>query len=180
MFRSLPFKNLRGKPLRTAVLVTLTALLALTFLAGTLTVSSLRSGLASLENRLGAEIIVVPYEATTKKSFENIVLQGSTGYFYMDKQLADKVCSAEGIGQCSSQFYLASTSAGCCSIPVQIIGFDGVRHFGDLELTCSTIVQPLEAIAANCVELVLSPRGENAPALICLPVSYGWGGTTRE
>ena len=63
---------------------------------------------------------------------------------------------------------------------VQIIGFDGVRHFGDLELTCSTIVQPLEAIAANCVELVLSPRGENAPALICLPVSYGWGGTTRE
>ncbi len=129
MFRSLPFKNLRGKPLRTAVLVTLTALLALTFLAGTLTVSSLRSGLASLENRLGAEIIVVPYEATTKKSFENIVLQGSTGYFYMDKQLADKVCSAEGIGQCSSQFYLASTSAGCCSIPVQIIGFDPDTDF---------------------------------------------------
>ena len=63
---------------------------------------------------------------------------------------------------------------------VQIIGFDGVRHFGDLEYTCSTIVQPLEAIAANCVELVLSPRSENAPALICLPVSYGWGGTTRE
>ena len=63
---------------------------------------------------------------------------------------------------------------------VQIIGFDGVRHFGDLEYTCSTIVQPLEAIASNCVEMVLSPRGENAPALICLPVSYGWGGTTRE
>ena len=63
---------------------------------------------------------------------------------------------------------------------VQIIGFDGVRHFGDLEYTCSTIVQPLEAIASNCVEMVLTPRGENAPALICLPVSYGWGGTTRE
>ena len=47
----------------------------------------------------------------------------------MDKQLADKVCSAEGIGQCSSQFYLASTSAGCCSIPVQIIGFDPDTDF---------------------------------------------------
>ena len=62
---------------------------------------------------------------------------------------------------------------------VQIVGFDGIRHFGDLELTCSTIVQPIEAIAANCVELVLSPRGENAPALLCLPVSYAWGGTTK-
>ena len=62
---------------------------------------------------------------------------------------------------------------------VQIIGFDGVQSFGDLEYTCSTIVQPLEAIAANCVELVLSPRGENAPALICLPVSYAYGGTTK-
>lgn len=129
MFKSLPLKNLRGKPLRTAVLVILTALLALTFLSGTLMVSSLRSGLGSLENRLGAEIIVVPYEATTKKSFENIVLQGSTGYFYMDNQLAEKVCAVEGIGQCSSQFYLASTSSGCCSIPVQIIGFDPDTDF---------------------------------------------------
>lgn len=62
---------------------------------------------------------------------------------------------------------------------VQIIGFDGVQSFGDLEYTCSTIVQPIEAIAANCVELVLKPRGENAPALLCLPVSYAWGGTTK-
>lgn len=62
---------------------------------------------------------------------------------------------------------------------VQIIGFDGIRHFGDLEFTCSTIVQPIESIAANCVELVLKPRGENAPALLCLPVSYAWGGTTK-
>ena len=62
---------------------------------------------------------------------------------------------------------------------VQIIGFDGVQYFGDLDYVGSTIVQPLEAIAANCVELVLSPRGENAPALLCLPVSYAWGGTTK-
>ncbi len=62
---------------------------------------------------------------------------------------------------------------------VQLIGYDGVRHFGDLELTCSTIVQPLEAIAATCVETVLENRGENAPSLLCLPVYYEYGGTTR-
>ena len=126
---SLAFKNLRGKPVRTAVLVILTVLLALTVFAGTLTVSSLRSGLGSLENRLGAEVMVVPYEATTKKSFENILLQGSTGYFYMDKSVYDKISKTEGIGRISEQFYLASTSSGCCSIPVQIIGIDPETDF---------------------------------------------------
>ena len=63
---------------------------------------------------------------------------------------------------------------------VQVIGFDGVRHFGDLELTCSTIVQPLEAIAATCVDTVLEQHLAKAPSLVCLPVSYAYGGTTKE
>ncbi len=129
MLHSLALKNLRGKPGRTAVLMILTALLALTVISGTIIVSSLRSGLSSLEDRLGAEIMVVPYEATTKKSFENILLQGSTGYFYMDKSVMDQVSETEGIGELSAQFYLASTSSGCCSIPVQLIGFDPETDF---------------------------------------------------
>lgn len=62
---------------------------------------------------------------------------------------------------------------------VQVIGFDGVRHFGDLELTCSTIIQPVEAIAATCVETVLGSHSANAPSLLCLPVNYEYGGTTK-
>ena len=62
---------------------------------------------------------------------------------------------------------------------VQIIGFDGVRHFGDLELTCSTIVQPVEDMAAACVETVLQKRSARTGSLVCLPVSYAYGGTTR-
>ena len=61
---------------------------------------------------------------------------------------------------------------------VQMIGFDGSRAFGDLDLYCSTIVQPLEAIAENCVNIVLKPLGEQSPSLICLPVTYEYGGTT--
>lgn len=62
---------------------------------------------------------------------------------------------------------------------VQVIGFDGCRHFGDLDFTCSTIVQPVDAIAETCVDLVLSANREQAPSLICLPVHYAYGGTTR-
>ncbi len=63
---------------------------------------------------------------------------------------------------------------------VQIIGFDGVRHFGDMELYCSTIVQPVEQIAETCVSMVLADSPFQAPSLLCLPVSYAYGGTTRK
>ncbi len=68
------------------------------------------------------------------------------------------------------------------SVPqdVQIIGFDGCRHFGDLELTCSTIVQPVEAIAETSVNLLLGDHATQAPSLVCLPVHYEAGGTTRD
>ncbi len=62
---------------------------------------------------------------------------------------------------------------------VQVIGFDGVRHFGDLEFTCSTIVQPVSDIAAACVDMVLEKHKTMAASLVCLPVTYGFGGTTR-
>ena len=63
---------------------------------------------------------------------------------------------------------------------VQVIGFDGIRMFGDQELAVSTIVQPVQEIAETCVSTVLSKQMSNVPSLICLPVHYEYGGTTRE
>lgn len=63
---------------------------------------------------------------------------------------------------------------------VQVIGFDGIRMFGDLEYVVSTIVQPVQEIAETCVSTVLSRHLSAMPSLICLPVSYAYGGTTLE
>lgn len=63
---------------------------------------------------------------------------------------------------------------------VQIIGFDGIRRFGGEALYCSTIVQPVAKMAETCVDLLLTQDRSNIPALVCLPVSYAPGGTTRE
>lgn len=63
---------------------------------------------------------------------------------------------------------------------VQIIGFDGVRAFGDGDYFCSTIVQPVQDIAEMCVELLLQENMRTKPPLVCLPVSYACGGTTKE
>ena len=63
---------------------------------------------------------------------------------------------------------------------VQVIGFDGIRMFGIMDYVVSTIVQPVPEIAEACVNTVLSKHLSTMPSLICLPVHYAAGGTTKE
>ncbi len=122
-------KNITGRKWRSTALIFLTAVLSLAIFAGTVTVQALRNGFANLENRLGADIMVVPYEAITKSSLDDILLQGNTGYFYMDSKYLEELSQIEGVGQISAQYYLASVKAGCCSLPVEIIGYDPETDF---------------------------------------------------
>lgn len=133
-------RNLVRKPGRTAALVLLTAFLALSVFGGTLVVTSLRRGLGSMENRLGADIIVVPSEAESKASFKNMLLQGTIGTFYMDASALDRVRETEGVERASAQVFLSSMKADCCSVKVQIIGFDPADDF---------VVQPWIAESLN-------------------------------
>ncbi len=63
---------------------------------------------------------------------------------------------------------------------VQLIGFDGIRRFAVGGYHCSTIVQPTRRLAETSVELLLREDRGNLPSLVCLPVTYAAGGTTRE
>lgn len=63
---------------------------------------------------------------------------------------------------------------------VQMIGYDGIKVFGDGDYVCSTIVQPVAEIAEMCVELLLQENMTSKPPLVCLPVTYAYGGTTKE
>ena len=63
---------------------------------------------------------------------------------------------------------------------VQLIGFDGTAiHMGRAP-ECSTIVQPIPLLAETCVDILLKEDKNDLPSLICLPVSYAPGGTTRD
>ncbi len=126
---SLSFKILLRKPGRTAVLAMLTAFLALAVFGGSVVVLSLRSGLNNLEARLGADIILVPSQAQSKVSFQNMFLQGTTGAFYMDASALDKALEVSGVEKAAPQTFLASLKADCCSIKIQVIGIDPERDF---------------------------------------------------
>lgn len=125
----LALRNLTGRPGRTAALTALTAFLALSMFAGSVVVLSLRNGLRSLENRLGADVIVVPASAKSQVNLEEILLQGATGYFYMDAALVQELAGEVNVAQISPQLFLASLRASCCSVPVQVIGIDQATDF---------------------------------------------------
>ncbi len=127
--RKLAWRNLSRRPVRSGALIMLAAFLSLTIFAGSMVVLSLQNGLKSYEARLGADIVVVPKQARSHGSLEAILLQGIPGYFYMDDSYLEKVRSTPGVETASPQFYLASASAGCCSVAVQIIGFDPETDF---------------------------------------------------
>ncbi len=95
--RSLPLKNLRRKPARTWALLALVCFLAFSVFGGSLVVFSLQSGLNSLEARLGADVIVVPTSAKSKVNLDDMLLQGTTGYFYMDYAILEQVSAVEGV-----------------------------------------------------------------------------------
>ncbi|MBR1533271.1 MAG: ABC transporter permease, partial [Ruminococcus sp.] len=129
-FRTLPFINLIRRPARSIALLCLAAFLAISAFGGSLAVMSLRNGVDQLEARLGADIIVVPYEAATKGAYESVILQGNPGAFYMNNSVLSEIeDEIEGVKKLSAQYFLVSAKAGCCSVKVQIIGFDPKTDF---------------------------------------------------
>ena len=149
---NLVVKNLLRRPGRTVALVLLTAFLALSVFGGSIVVRSLRSGLNSLEARLGADIIVMPSSAESKVSFKNLLLQGTAGAFYMDASALESVREVEGVEIAAPQTFLASLKADCCAVKVQVIGIDPEADFTVqpwIEQSCSSGLGDME-VAVGC------------------------------
>ena len=123
----LSLKNLKAKPVRTACLVIVVAVLAFTLFGGSMLVLNLRQGLAAMTKRFGADLMVVPKGASAQA--QSILLRGGTGYFYFDADIVDKVAQMEGIVCASPQFFLTSLSEACCDAMVQLIGYDPETDF---------------------------------------------------
>lgn len=128
--RGLAWADLKGAPGRSLGLMALSLLLGLCILAGSLVLMGLRGGLASLDARLGADIMVVPYQAATENYLEDTILMGNKGYYYMpSSRVNDITQKIEGVAQVSPQLYLATTTSSCCSYRVSIVGFDPATDF---------------------------------------------------
>ncbi|MGK2349491.1 ABC transporter permease [Actinomyces sp. W5033] len=127
--RTLPWRNLRGYPARTAALLTLTTLMAVAAFGGGLVIQGVRQGLGLAQSRLGADILVTPEDTGTGFNPQQALTQTEPDYFYMDAGVVEQVAAVEGVEQVSAQLYLASAKSSCCSARLQLIAFDPATDF---------------------------------------------------
>ena len=125
----LPLRNLLRRPARTAALVVLVVFLAFSVFGGSLLIFSLRNGLHSLEDRLGADVIVIPGTAKSQINMKKTLLQDALGEFYMSSAYLDRVAKVEGVARVTAQTYLVTMNTGCCDVSIQVTGFDPETDF---------------------------------------------------
>jgi putative ABC transport system permease protein len=124
---SMSLKNLQAKPVRTACLFIVVAILSFTLFGGSILALNLRQGLDTMTRRFGADLMVVP-EGTSEKA-QALLLRGENGFFYFDAGVVDVVAGTEGVVCASPQFFLTSFSTECCDDAIQLIAYDPGTDF---------------------------------------------------
>ena len=127
--RRLPWMNLRGYPVRTGTLVLFSALMTMTIFGGTMLVRGIDQGLATVQSRLGADIMVTPADADNDFDAQSFLVHAEASYFYMPTSTSEAVAAVDGVQSSSPQLFLASARASCCSGRYQVIAFDPGSDF---------------------------------------------------
>ena len=153
------YLNLKRKPFRTFTLILVVAILSFVLFGGSILSFSMKRGLSSVEERLGADLIVVPLGHEQEQ--ESILLTGEPSYFYFNREIVNKLKEADGIKELSTQFYLTSLSAACCSFPVQINGFDPETDFSIQPWIRETVGGNLESGALIVGSDILIENGKH-------------------
>lgn len=121
--------NLWRKPLRSALLVTSTAMTASILFLSYFFLMSVDRSLTASEARFGADVMVVPkpYSAVA----EQVMISGEVSPFYMPAHVLDKLRQIPEVRQVSPQLYLATYSGVCCQIEgdFSIVAFDPASDF---------------------------------------------------
>lgn len=109
-------RDIRRHAFYNACLLSTVVILSVMLFAGTVISASLRKGMDNMKRRLGADIMLVP--KGSKEKAENMLLEGSRSNFYFDDSIYEKVVRMDGISEVTSQCFLKSLSADCCSSEV--------------------------------------------------------------
>ena len=138
---NLAWQNIQRRPFRSCCLIIIVMLFSATLFGGSVIMKNLSLGISGMADRLGADILVVPYGY--EKNLEVALLRGEPSSFYLKVDLIDKIKNIKGIQAISPQLFIASLSAGCCTSKVQLIGFDQQSDFVIKPWLQSQLTEPL-------------------------------------
>lgn len=120
-------RNIRKRPYRSFCLMLAAVIGSYALFVGLALKASLNNGIGRMQERMGADLMIVPESSEIKA--RNILLTGEPEFFYMDVSVAKAVADIEGVECATSQFYFTSLSSDCCSTRVQLIAFDPDTDF---------------------------------------------------
>ena len=120
-------RNIRKRPYRSFCLMLAAVIGSYALFVGLALKASLNNGIGRMQERMGADLMIVPESSEIKA--RNILLTGEPEFFYMDVSVANAVADIEGVECATNQFYFTSLSSDCCSTRVQLIAFDPDTDF---------------------------------------------------
>lgn len=112
-------KNVRRKPLRTGILLAAIAILVSSLVFALSFILQVNSGLKTMSERLGADVIIVP--AGSRGAAEDILVENKVKSFYMDRSILDRVAKLNGISRMTAQTYLVTVGGICCDVPDALV-----------------------------------------------------------
>lgn len=158
LFKKLPIYNIKSIKTQTLGVLIITFILSFSLFVFTFIGTSMKNGLESTKDRMGADIIVIPVNSVMK--YEGVLLKGEPNAFYLDEGLLEEVRSIEGVKEVSPQYYMATLSESCCSFPIQIIGIDFDSDFSIKAWVQSTLSK-LEERQVLAGSNIVANRGED-------------------
>jgi putative ABC transport system permease protein len=121
-------RNLRRRPVRSAILAVAVGLLVAVLVFGLSFVRRVDSSIRRTSERLGADLVVVP--TGSRGAAEDVLLESRAKTFYMDRSILERVRRVPGIERVTAQTYLATLGGACCDIPDTIVvAFDQQTDF---------------------------------------------------
>lgn len=122
-------RNMEGAAFRNWAIFLVAALMSGFAIAATVLIGGARSSIRLAQERLGADIAVIPRGAETR--LEDAFLMGATVNMWMSDVILDKVVQVPGVQAATTQRYLATLKGVlCCAVPdMLLIAFDPKTDF---------------------------------------------------
>lgn len=120
-------RNIKSRIYRSALMTLFVFVLSAALFTCTVLLDSMKHGLESTSERLGADIVVVPEEYFSY--IEDALFLGKPCTVYFDKEWTQRLGEIEGVESASSQLFLATLNSDCCEAQAQLIAFDGENDF---------------------------------------------------
>ncbi|WP_019849091.1 ABC transporter permease [Desulfitobacterium sp. PCE1] len=123
------WENVMRRKGQSILTVLITGLTVLTFVLAFSVLFTLQEGLKLSNDRLGADIIVLPNKSNAD-AFQTIFTAEPVN-IYMNQDITQQIAQVKGIEQLTSQFFTQTLDQSCCSIggATRLVGYDPATDF---------------------------------------------------